>query len=390
MLLAACVRNENAEQKPADEWVTGPLPPIGESFGRIADRITSAIDDAHASLNRGTASEIKVALLLPLSGKSEDVGKQMLDAASLGVVDANVSQKQVLSVVLVPKDTGTSATLAYTVANEALAQGVGAMIGPLFSQSVTEVAKLAVPKSVPVIALTNNRQVAQAGVSIFGFAPEDQVKRVSDYAFNQGVDSIALLAPNDAYGQVVAATLQANANAKGGTVVGMEMYGKRPANLNAAAVRLAQSYQTKPFKALLIADNMANSETLLRVMKESGVDVKAFTLLGTALWEDARPQYASPLVGGIYATTDPKTYTAFVNRFKAVYGYEPKKIASLAYDAVRLLAERGKEVSGAGLGAATGAYRINAGGVTERSLAVMQITSTGTTLLSPAMKAFEP
>ncbi len=392
LALVACVPSDKAPLPKEKEWVTGPLPPIGESFDRLTSSISSAIADARAGLQTSSSPsrEMKVAVLLPLSGRSADVGKQMLDAAALAVVDANVSQNQTVSVVLVPKDTTTSATLAQSAANEALAQGAGAVVGPLFSQSVTEVAKVTAPRHVPVVALTNNRQVAQAGVSIFGFAPEDQVRRISDYALMQGITSIALIAPNDVYGQVVAETLKANITPKGGTVDGVEMYGKRPANVVSAAERLAASYKNKPFKALLIADSQAHSEILLKTLRDQGVDLSAITLLGTALWEDASPPYSPLLAGGVYATTDPGATTAFVHRFKAIYGYEPKKIAGLAYDAVRLIAERGTTISGDGLGSATGAYRIDAGGVTSRSLAVMKLTPTGATVLSPAMKKLEP
>lgn len=388
LLLAACVRTDKVEPQPLPEQVTGPLPPIGESLSRFADDLSSVFRTADNSSadSRSPSRTLKIAVLLPLSGKSADIGKQMLDAASLGVVDANVSQNQTASIVLVPKDTSTSPTIAQNAANEALAQGVSAMIGPLFSQSVLEVAKVALPHQVPIIALTNNRQVAQAGVSIFGFAPEDQVKRVSDYALLQGIGNFALLAPNDTYGQVVADTLKANLSAKGGVLTAVETYGKRQANLVAAAKRLSEGFRLQPFKGLMIADNPSNSAILLKALKEQGLDVSNVTLLGTALWEDSDTRPPAALVGGIYATTDPKLYTAFVHRFKAVYGYEPKKIACLAYDSVRLLAERGTHVSGVGLGAATGAYRINANGITERGLAVIQITSTGTTTLSPALK----
>jgi branched-chain amino acid transport system substrate-binding protein len=391
LLLAACVRSEKADPMPTPEWVTGPLPPIGETLSQFAESVSSTLEEAgkQDASSSGTVSNMKVAVLLPLSGKSADVGKQMLDAASLGVVDASVARGQKTSVVLIPKDTSTSPTIAQNAANEAIAQGAEMIIGPLFSQSVLDVAKVATPKHVPVLALTNNRQVAQTGVHVFGFAPEDQVKRISDYALMQDMGHIALLAPNDMYGQVVTNALKANLSAKGGVLTASENYGKRSSNMVAAAKRLQESYRLQPFKALMIADTITNSELLLKSLKEQGLDLSNITLLGTALWEDGAITPISPLVGGLYATTDPKLYSSFTRRFNAVYGYEPRKIASLTYDAVRLLAERGKNIQGNGLGMATGAYKINASGITERNLAVMRFTSTGTEVVSPALKMME-
>ncbi len=388
LLLAACVRTDKAPPQSLPEQVTGPLPPLSASLGDLADRISSALDDAgaNASSQMAGGGEMKVALLVPLSGKSAEIGTHMLDAASLAVVDAGASRLQAATVVLVPKDTGTSATVAQAVAAEAIAQGARATIGPLFSQSVQEVAKVAAAHQVPVLALTNNRQVAQAGVTVFGFAPEDQIKRVSDYALSQGVTHMALLAPNDAYGSVIAAALKKSFADRGGVLTAVEMYGKRNTNIAAAVKRLAESYRLQPFKSLMVADTQANTVILLKTLKEQGVDVAGLALFGTALWEETSAP--SPvLVGGIYATTDPRATTAFMRRFEAVYGYQPKRIAALAYDAVRLMGETGGRMEGNHLGMATGAYRIGSAGVTERSLAVLRLTPTGNEVITPALKS---
>ena len=66
-------------------------------------------------------------------------------------------------------------------------------------------------------------------------------------------------------------------------------------------------------------------------------------LLGTGLWDNPRV-YASPVLqGGLYAAPDPSGFRAFSGRYRAKYGADPVRTATLAYDAVALVAALSKQ-----------------------------------------------
>ena len=161
--------------------------------------------ESRGVIAQGTPA-IKVALLVPLSGDSLSVGNAMMDAANMALYDSylSVPSGQIRSqVVLLPKDTGSTAADAPRVAKQAIEQGATFIVGPLFSQSVAQVQPITQAAGVPMLTFSNTREIAKPDTFIFGFLPEQQVQRVADYAFLHNLRRVALLAPNDAYGQKI-------------------------------------------------------------------------------------------------------------------------------------------------------------------------------------------
>jgi len=70
----------------------------------------------------------------------------------------------------------------------------------------------------------------------------------------------------------------------------------------------------------------------------AGVNLRNIQLLGTGLWDNPRV-FASPaLQGGLYAAPDPSGFRSFAGRYRTKFGGEPVRTATLAYDAVALVA----------------------------------------------------
>jgi ABC-type branched-subunit amino acid transport system substrate-binding protein len=61
-------------------------------------------------------------------------------------------------------------------------------------------------------------------------------------------------------------------------------------------------------------------------------------LLGTGLWEDGQIFSSPPLDGAWYAGPDSTGFRNFSGRYRSRYGQDPVRTASLAYDAVALVA----------------------------------------------------
>ena len=90
----------------------------------------------------------------------------------------------------------------------------------------------------------------------------------------------------------------------------------------------------------------------------------------------------------------------FMTRFQGFYGYRPPRIATLAYDAVGLVASLARiEVrrnrfsdetlmNANGFRGIDGIFRFLPNGTTERGLAVLEITEEGFVVVSPAPESF--
>jgi branched-chain amino acid transport system substrate-binding protein len=125
--------------------------------------------------------EVKVGLLLPLSGPAEPLGRDMLDAAQMALFDVGDNK-----LVLLPRDTaGTGG--AREAAAQVISEGAEVILGPLFGPDVAAVSPLAAQANIRVLAFSNDASVATEGTYLLGFRPEEQVQRVVGYALSSGM-----------------------------------------------------------------------------------------------------------------------------------------------------------------------------------------------------------
>jgi len=350
---------------------------------------------------------VKVAILLPLSGDSIVVGNAMLDAATMAVSDSylTVPGDQIHSrVILIPKDTGQTAVDSKVGAQQAIDQGASFIIGPLFSQSVSAVAPVAKEHHIKMLTFSNNSAVAEDGVYTFGFLPEQQIDRISEYAYLHNLQHVALLAPNDAYGEKVKERLTESYGHKGGTIWPAELYAPSAINIDAAVSRLSQAYATagddRRFQAIFIAEGGTQLKNIIASLKKSKIDLKKIKLLGTGQWDDAEVAAIPEMEGAWFPAAPPDAYEVFEKRFVATYGYKPIRLASLAYDAVALVSTLTMATPGTGItteaitnpagfvGPANSLYRLNSNGMSQRQLGIMEVTNGTFKVIDPALKHF--
>jgi len=350
---------------------------------------------------------VKVAILLPLSGESSAVGNAMLDAATMAVSDSylTIASDQIHSrIILIPKDTGQTAADTKVSAQQAIDQGATFIIGPLFSQSVNAIAPIAKEKHIKLLTFSNNSAVAEEGVYVFGFLPEQQIDRMSEYAYLHNFQRIALLAPNDAYGEKVKTRLIDSYGHKGGTVAPVELYAPSPSNIDAAVTRLSQTYANLPeerrFQAIFIAEGGTQLKNIIAALKKSKIDLTKIKLIGTGQWDDPGIAKIPEMQGAWFPAAPPEAYDIFEKRFVATYNYQPIRLASLAYDAVTLVSTLTMATPGSGIttealtdpagfiGPANSLYRLNPDGTSQRQLGIMEVSGDGFKVIDPALKHF--
>jgi branched-chain amino acid transport system substrate-binding protein len=124
-------------------------------------------------------------------------------------------------------------------------------------------------------------------------------------------------------------------------------------------------------------------------------------LLGTGLWDDPRIFSTAALEGAWYAAPEAAGFRNFSARYRARYGQDPVRTATLAFDAVSLAAALVKtqgpqRFSGqvltnpSGFSGIDGVFRFRSDGPNERGLAVLGVTPSGGQVVSPAPHSFQP
>jgi ABC-type branched-subunit amino acid transport system substrate-binding protein len=340
-----------------------------------------------AAIGKG---EVKVGVVLPLSasGNAGIAALSMKNAAEMAFAEFRNPNIQLLF-----HDDGGSPQGAVGAAEQALQEGAEIMLGPLFAQSVPNVAAPSRTRNVPVIAFSTDSSVAAPGVYLLSFLPESDVVRIVDYSAGTGKRSFAALLPDNAYGTVVEAALRQAVARREGRVVAVEKYGfDRTTPVRNMVQNLIG------VDALLIADDGEVVASMADALTATGANLKEVQLLGTGLWDHPRV-FASPVLqGGFFAAPAPAGFRSFAGRYRSKYGSEPVRTATLAYDAVALVAALSRTgnnrfstetlTSASGFAGIDGLFRFRPDGTNERGLAVMRVASSGGQVVAPALKTF--
>jgi ABC-type branched-subunit amino acid transport system substrate-binding protein len=348
---------------------------------------------ANASLGEG---QVRVGLILPLSGQGNAgvAAQSMKNAAEMALAEFKSPNIQLLV-----KDDGGTGQGAQGAAQQVISEGAEIIIGPLFAQSVSAVGQVARARNIPVIAFSTDASVAARGVYLLSFLPETDVRRIVDFAVSRGKRSFAALLPDNAYGTVVEAAFQQEVSRRGGRVLALEKYPLDANRMAEAAHRVGQA--ANQVDSIFIPDGADAVPQVVQSLAASGVNLKRVQLLGTGLWDDPRIFSTAALDGGWYAAPESTGFRNFSGRYRARYGQDPVRTATLAYDAVALVAalvktqgaQRFSEpvlTNASGFAGIDGVFRFLPQGTNERGLAVLRVTPSGGQVVSPAPHSFAP
>ena len=364
----------------------GVQPSLTSGFGGPA----TPAGPAQQPLAVGTG-QVKVGLILPLSapGNAGVAAQSMNNAAEMAQAEFQNPNIQLLN-----KDDAGSAQGAGQGTQQALDEGAEIILGPLFALSVPATANLTRARNVPVIAFSTDASVAGRGVYLLSFLPESDVNRIVDYAAGTGKKSFAAMLPENAYGNVVEAAFKQAVARKGGRIVAFEKYG---ADRSAVAGRIAAALGGAD--ALFLADDGDAVVATADALTAAGANLRNIQLLGTGLWDNPRVFASASLQGGLYAAPDPAGFRAFAGRYRTKFGAEPVRTATLAYDAVALVAALARTQGGtrfapdvltnpSGFAGIDGLFRFRSDGSNDRGLAVMRVASGSGQSVAGSPKSF--
>ena len=368
--------------------------PGNDTFAAPVSPVTSSPlggTDA-ASADRIGNGPVKVALVLPLtqgSGPSV-VGTSLRNAAELALSEAGSND-----ITLLVKDDRSTPDGAREAAQAALNDGADLFIGPLYAGDVREVGRLARGAGKSVIAFSTDTSAAAPGVYLLSFLVENYVDRIVDFAAARNKKSIAALIPDNDYGRVAEAEFQQVAARRNFRVLSIEHY--TPSTLGAAAAKVAGLGDQ--IDTLFIPEQADAMPAVSQALTSAGLDTRKVQILGTGIWNDARVLKLPGLQGAWFSAPENAGFNAFADRYRAKYGTDPTRIATLSYDAVSLAAALARTQGAAryadttllaksGFNGADGVFRFKSSGINERGLAVLQIKDGSTSALSAAPRNF--
>jgi len=337
---------------------------------------------------------VRVGVILPFSNASpatRALAGAMLKAAELALYDSDNRD-----VVLMTADDSANPAEAASAANRLLNQGAEVIIGPLFAGSVKAVAPLAQDRGVPVLAFSTDRTVAGKGVYLLSFQPQNEVTRVVTYAASQGHKNFAALIPRTSYGDVTERAFREAVTTSGGTITAVEKFSPG----SGAAMDQTSAIAKSNADAVFIAQGGTMLRTIAPTLTYNGVDPDKVKLLGTGLWDDFAITKEPALKDGWFAAPAPNADSHFINRYRQTFGGAPPQLATLAYDAVSLVAllasgpayHRFTDAALTdpnGFSGIDGIFRFSADGSLDRGLAILAVRPGGFDVINPAPTTFQ-
>jgi len=384
-MLAACLPTGSSKspQQPGDYSLSAP---VGKVDSQPLPGTATAGPDVIGS------GPVKIALIVPLtqSNGPSVVGTSLRNAADLALSEAGSNDLTILV-----KDDHSTPDGAKAAAQAAVSDGAELILGPLFAPNVREVAQIARGAGKPVIAFSTDALAAGPNLYLLSFLIESYVDRIVDFAATKGKKSIAALIPQNDYGRVAEAEFQQEAARKGLRVMTIEHY--QSGNPGPSVQKIAAL--GSQIDSLFIPEQADAMPAMSSALVSAGLDGKKVQILGTGIWNDARVLTLPALQGAWFAAPENAGFNSFAQRYRAKYGADPTRIATLSYDAVSLIAalartqgsQRFSEsvlTNHSGFNGADGVFRFKSNGENERGLAVLQINNGNATPISPAPKSF--
>ena len=131
----------------------------------------------------------------------------------------------------------------------------------------------------------------------------------------------------------------------------------------------------------------------------AGVTRDRMHMLGSGQWDDPRILNNPAMVGGWFPAPVRQGFEDFSRKYQAAYGSTPPRNATLAYDATVLAAglilkagggriDPGLMTNPVGFSGLDGVFRFLPSGLTERRLAVYEVTGSGARVVAPAAGSF--
>lgn len=334
------------------------------------------------------ATRHRVALLVPMSGRTAEVGQSLANATTMALLDTNAENLRITTY-----DTSGGAAAA---ARRAIADGNRLILGPLLADNVPAVQAAARPAGVTSIAFSNDATVASTDVFVMGHIPEQSIRRSVAFARRNGSSSFGALLPEGDYGARSYNALQNSLSDFGGSLVAFERYARG----NTSIVSAAQRLRTRGgYDTVLIADGARLAVQAAGELRADGAG--GARILGTNLWSgEAALTRSNAVNGALFAAVSDGRFRRFADSYEARFGARPFRIATLGYDAVLLTLRisrdwdvgdrfpRQRLYDRGGFLGVDGAFRFNRSGVAERALEVREVRGNQVVAIDPAPTSF--
>jgi len=328
----------------------------------ILTYLSFTINSRAATQNENSIKEekiLKVGVLLPLSGKFQDIGESFLKAIQLALYD--ISNKNIK---IYPKDSKGNALNTYKSAKEFEAEGIQIVIGPIFHENLERLGEI---NNITFISLTNKTSKIPKNTIAFGINIDSQIDILEKYFKKIDVSKTLLLSPNSEFtyqSESVAEkdvlkfyrtySYDTNPEKITGIIEKITKYRERKKDLERRIKILEKSdlYKDKQelkkleqmhtlgkvnFDSVVIIDFGERLKSVLTSFMFSDISNKKVNFFTINQWFDETLFNESAMQNLHFPSIDYNNLKKFNKKFLNTFNEKPNKLSILAYDALGLI-----------------------------------------------------
>ena len=320
---------------------------------------SNAINQNSNENNLENEKVLRIGILLPLSGKFQDLGESFLKAIQLALSD--ISNENIK---IYPKDRRGNALNTYQSAKEFQELGIKIVIGPIFYESLERLDEI---DDITFISLTNRTEKIPKNIIAFGINIESQIDALKKYFSEIKISKTLLLSPKSEFiyqSELVNRkdilkfyrTYSYDTNPKKitGEIEKITNYRERKKDLERRIKILEKSdlYKHKQelkkleqmhtlgkvnFDSVVVLDFGERLKSVLTSIMFSDVSSDEVNIFTINQWFDETFFNENAMQNLHFPSIDLDNLNKFKKKYSNTYKEEPNKVSILAYDALGLI-----------------------------------------------------
>ncbi len=303
--------------------------------------------------------EIKIGLLIPLSGKQSDIGKSIMQSVRLAINKIDNPNIKIL-----PKDTKNDPVKTLAAAKELELEGVKIVIGPIFNNNLIYLDEL---KEMIFLSLTNKNINKPKNVISAGINASSQIKTIMKFKEMNNINKTIFLIPNSNFQDEVEEAIsqskiklkhvhiyETNPMELTKQIEKITMYQIRKQNLIDEIKRLENSNEKNKewkinnlkkrdtlgginFDSVIVSDFEEGLKSVFTSLLYTDVSPQRIYYITLNQWFDESFLKEESLQPLYFPSINKENYNEFIDNYKRIYNEYPNQLSFLSYDLMGLV-----------------------------------------------------
>ena len=303
--------------------------------------------------------EIKIGLLVPLSGKQSDIGKSIMQSVRLAINKIDNPNIKIL-----PKDTKNDPVKTLAAAKELELEGVKIVIGPIFNNNLIYLDEL---NEMIFLSLTNKNINNPKNVISAGINASSQIKTIMKFKEMNNINKTIFLIPNSNFQEEVEDAIsqskiklkhvhiyKTNPMELTKQIEKITMYQIRKQNLIDEIKRLEDSNEENKewkinnlkkrdtlgginFDSVIVSDFEEGLKSVFTSLLYTDVSPQRIYYITLNQWFDESFLKEESLQPLYFPSINKENYDEFIDNYKRIYNEYPNQLSFLSYDLMGLV-----------------------------------------------------